>query len=128
MRDLNASLSSYGLSSDSKLLMIATQDPSLGLLETVQDHIGSALLPLVDQHATLVQSFLSQPSNTRKQVDQSHLKVSELLLQSLLKMDGIECTSDDARQKRRELIKFIQSLLDRIDLLKSQVDALVPSL
>lgn len=48
--------------------------------------------------------------------------LSELLLQALLKLDGIQVESDwtEARTARKEGVRQVQNLLDRLDKVKSQ--------
>lgn len=57
----------------------------------------------------------SQP--TFAQLQQSHARLSELLLQGLLRLDGIEIPPDldGARQARKAAIKQVQKELDRVD-------------
>lgn len=42
-------------------------------------------------------------------------RVAELLLQTLLKIDGVVCTTEEERAKRREYVATINAELDRID-------------
>jgi hypothetical protein len=59
---------------------------------------------------------------TQEKLKKSHLKVSELLLQILLKIDGVQCSTDLLKTKRKECVKFIQSQLDQADAAKSKVE------
>lgn len=52
--------------------------------------------------------------------EKERTRLSELLLQSLLRLDGITATSsnesrDDVRRERKEAVKEVQGLLDRLD-------------
>jgi hypothetical protein len=47
-----------------------------------------------------------------------HLQISELLMQSLFKVDAVECELDSEKLERRELVKWIQGHLDSIDEIK----------
>ena len=50
-------------------------------------------------------------------MDREHLRLGELLLQSLLRLDGINAESEwqDARRERKESVREVQGLLDRLD-------------
>lgn len=60
-----------------------------------------------------VLAFHSSPS------PKEHARLSELLLQSLLRLDGLAMITDgaweDARRQRKDAVKEVQSLLDTLD-------------
>lgn len=61
-----------------------------------------------------------EPSGTDREVNKQYLMVSEVLLQTLMKLDGFQIDSSwtGARTARKEHIKKVQSLLDQIDAAK----------
>lgn len=68
----------------------------------------------------------SAPSTTSfTHLQQSHARLSELLLQGLLRLDGIEIPPDldGARQARKQAIKDVQRELDKVDAKWAEVKA-----
>lgn len=67
-------------------------------------------------------SFQSMPP-ARKRLQDTHGMLSENLLQSLLRLDGVTCQPDFevARVKRREAVKETQKLLDHVDGINARV-------
>ncbi|KAK9899410.1 hypothetical protein P389DRAFT_168377 [Cystobasidium minutum MCA 4210] len=62
------------------------------------------------------------PEGTEKEVHKQYLMVSEVLLQTLMKLDGFEIDSSwtEARKARKEAIRKVQGLLDQIDAAKEK--------
>lgn len=58
---------------------------------------------------------LEQPLLTPPQIAFDQRKLSELLLRSLLTLDGIQVNSETTRTSRKAAVKRVQSLLDRVD-------------
>jgi hypothetical protein len=78
---------------------------------------------LKDYLALVNQATIDRDSSiTQKKLKESHMKVSELLLQILIKIDGVQCSTDTLKAKRKDCVKFIQSQLDQADAAKSQVE------
>nr|KAJ3421814.1 hypothetical protein HK105_002205 [Polyrhizophydium stewartii] len=106
--------------------------PEQRLIQRLDDqliHTETVIVPMLEVYQRNVEAFTSpdradrpQPTLTQKQIKDEHAKITELLLQSLLKVDGVECESDmvDARAKRREAVRFIQGRLDIADALKER--------
>ncbi|KAG0083373.1 hypothetical protein BGZ92_010823 [Podila epicladia] len=67
-------------------------------------------------------SFQSMPP-ARKRLQDTHGMLSENLLQSLLRLDGVTCQPEFevARVKRREAVKETQRLLDHVDGINARV-------
>ncbi|KAJ3129608.1 hypothetical protein HK098_000759 [Nowakowskiella sp. JEL0407] len=108
-------------------------DPEISLiqkLEAILNSVRQTTVPLIESYSTLVSNVVSQHdsgveelSTTPKNLKDSHSKCSELLMQSLLKIDGVAAGEfERARTKRKEAVKTIQMLMDRVDGLKSKVD------
>jgi hypothetical protein len=53
----------------------------------------------------------------RKEIDDLGIYLSELLMQSLITLDGVDCPSEfeTARAHRRQGVKQCQALMDRVD-------------
>ena len=46
------------------------------------------------------------------------MQISELLMQALFKVDALNCELESEKQERRDLVKWIQFNLDRVDTLR----------
>ena len=53
----------------------------------------------------------------KKRVQDNGIYLSEKLMQALIKLDGVECPFEfeTARQRRREGVRYVQRLLERVD-------------
>lgn len=65
---------------------------------------------------------------TQEKLGEEHIRASELLLQALLKLDGVECGmgAEMARSERRKAVKQIQNWLTSIDHVKGQLQKRYP--
>lgn len=54
---------------------------------------------------------------------QSHRLINELLSRSLLKLDAIPTVSEETRKRRKEAVRNVQALLDRLDAAWEKVPA-----
>ncbi|CAO3649144.1 unnamed protein product [Cunninghamella blakesleeana] len=98
-------------------------------LEDIQEQQQEKQSSLLNTHHTNSASSSSQDINDEKKEDLSLYEeqqsevmyISEMLVRSLLTLDGVECPSSfaTARQERRAAVHFCQNLLDRVDKLKS---------
>ncbi|KAJ3039023.1 hypothetical protein HDV00_012711 [Rhizophlyctis rosea] len=113
-----------------------TPSPESTLLATIQkhvDHTRQTLVPMVEQYSNTATTFLGAASNvsassiTPKQLKDEHAKVSELLLQSLLKLDGVVCPPEleVARAARKEAVRFVPPQLPRLDRILARVTTAV---
>ncbi|KAI8989309.1 hypothetical protein BDB01DRAFT_533396 [Pilobolus umbonatus] len=57
----------------------------------------------------------------RKEVEELGISLAELLMQSLITLDGVDCPSEfiNARSRRREGVKLCQELMDHVDSTRS---------
>ncbi|KAI9067247.1 hypothetical protein FKP32DRAFT_1644528 [Trametes sanguinea] len=62
-------------------------------------------------------SAAASGSRTPAEMEKEHLRLGELLLQSLLRLDAINAEGEweEARRERKGAVKEVQSLLDRLD-------------
>ncbi|TFK44356.1 hypothetical protein BDQ12DRAFT_640922 [Crucibulum laeve] len=131
MRDDNAPISAYHLHPNSTIALIGHDQPlppmpnqhhhpptqpqprsEQSIIATIQselNHVRSELTPAV-------QKFLITLPNTPNQ-EKEHTRLGEMLLQSLLRLDGITTNHDweDARRERKEAVREVQGMLDRVD-------------
>ena len=91
--------------------------------------IRTILLPLHDIVSTDLPQYraLFQPSATKqskedgrqlkKRREEEHARLGELLLQMLLKLDGIDAQPDyaEARKQRKAGVKQLQAYIDEVD-------------
>jgi hypothetical protein len=63
------------------------------------------------------QSSLPIDENKKKETEDLGIHLSELLMQALITLDGVECPSEfeTARANRRQGVKICQELMDRVD-------------
>jgi len=80
-------------------------------IHSEMDTIRGTLIPELD---AFVQTLSAPTADSNKE----HSRLSELLLQSLLRLDAVNCSDDqweDARKERKAAVKEVQGLLDRLD-------------
>lgn len=116
-----------------------TEDSVIGQIQTELSKIRKTIAPLVEIFLVNVgpSPSVSTPSTTKTQpntsqstksaatsstptpsdLEQEHLRLGELLLQSLLRFDLINMDGEwvEARKERKLAIKEVQSLLDKLD-------------
>ncbi|KAL5033956.1 hypothetical protein RTP6_001852 [Batrachochytrium dendrobatidis] len=100
------------------------------LLNDQIEYTQTIIQPLFGAYKKHADDFLlhdksSSNTLTPKQLHDEYARISESLLQCLLKIDGVECESNETelRAKRREAVRLIQGQLDILDGLKEQVVA-----
>ncbi|KAL1743358.1 hypothetical protein HDZ31DRAFT_65087 [Schizophyllum fasciatum] len=136
MKDDNAPISAYHLKPNSTIAVIGTADapPSAPAQQakqappprSEQSTINQIQSEMQNVRASLgrdLESLLGSlpqyhtAGTAQAAMDREHLRLAELLLQSLLRLDGIVAESEwqDARRERKEGVREVQSLLDRLD-------------
>jgi hypothetical protein len=104
-----------------------TESLVLQRLESIVVEARESLVPMIEKYKTDAQTVLAARRNEQpKLLKDSHAKLGELLMQSLLKVDGVTFDSsfEMARLKRKQTVAFFQDLLDTIDGLHHQIQAL----
>lgn len=88
----------------------ATPQTPLGKLDTIASKFHTELVPLCI-------TFMQNPPTEKAKKDFEYKKLSETILtQVLMKLDGVETEGDqDARMRRKELVKEVQGMLNRLD-------------
>lgn len=108
-------------------------------LNMINSKTRDTLLPQVELYADQANRFVaahaahhdsrptmsSLPLPTIKQLKDSHTRISELLLQQLLVLDGVSSHSEGVRGKRRESVKMHNAMLDRVDGLRDRVQTVI---
>jgi transcriptional regulator of met regulon len=117
MKDDNAPICAYHLRPNSTIVLIATNDPRIpgptqNTEQSVVASIRSELNSIRNALLPDLESFLQHPTH-----DLEHRRLAELLLQALLRLDAIvpEPTWDDARKERKDAVREVQTMLDRLD-------------
>ncbi|KAL2315615.1 BAG family molecular chaperone regulator 1A [Schizosaccharomyces pombe] len=142
LKDKKASLSKLGLKNHSKILCIRphkqqrgskekdTVEPApkaeaenpvfsriSGEIKAIDQYVDKELSPMYD-------NYVNKPSNDPKQKNKQKLMISELLLQQLLKLDGVDVLgSEKLRSERKQLVSKIQKMLDHVDQTSQEVAA-----
>ncbi|KAJ3142712.1 hypothetical protein HDU90_002581 [Geranomyces variabilis] len=103
-----------------------SEDGIIAGIDTHLAHVREIALPIVQQYVEQATAYIenaTRESVPTKQLRDLHAKAGEVLLQRMIKLDGVTCAPgfDRARAKRKEAVRFIQSQLDVIDDLKKQV-------
>lgn len=124
MKHDTAPLSAYHLHPNSTIALIGTdapppssQPPQTSQIRAEQPVIETIRAELSNVRTTLAPAlviFLQDPNLSGRK---EHLRLGELLLQSLIRLDAIvpESTWDHARKDRKEAVREVQDMLDRLD-------------
>lgn len=88
----------------------ATPYTPIGKLDAIASKFHTELVPLCI-------TFMQHPPEEKSKKEFEHKKLTETILtQVLMKLDGVETEGDqDARMRRKELVKEVQSMLHKLD-------------
>lgn len=100
MKDMNASLASYGITPTSKIMMLGDRGPIQETKEQLQ--IKELDLLLVE-------------AKQMNDGEMPNLVKQEMLLQLLLKVDKYASDDDGVRTKRKEVVKVVNGYLESLD-------------
>ncbi|ESK96542.1 hypothetical protein Moror_6762 [Moniliophthora roreri MCA 2997] len=113
MKDDNAPLSAYKIRPNSTVAVIG--GPTSATIsrseQNTLSHINDELSTVRSTLVPALQSFVTTPT------EKEHLRLSELLLQSLLRLDAItpDPTWESARRDRKAAVKEVQTYIDQLD-------------
>ncbi|KAG6842138.1 hypothetical protein C0991_001631 [Blastosporella zonata] len=119
MKDDSAPIATYNLHQNSTIALIGSTETSaphapptsadersiLAIIKSELSAVRTSLQPSLD-------TFLQNPTNQKE-----HARLGELLLQSLLRLDGIvvDPAWELARKDRKDAVREVQDMLDRVD-------------
>ena len=123
LKDDNASLAAYSLRPNSSITVLPHAPPPRDTLATPRSEqsvialIHAELAAVRTTLSIAVDSFLASPHQPRQAQHKEHTRLGELLLQALLRIDGVPSEGDwqHARQERKAAVREVQALLDRLD-------------
>ncbi|KAG6918539.1 hypothetical protein DXG01_013629 [Tephrocybe rancida] len=120
MKDDNAPISAYDLHPNSTIALIGSADTQSSAHAPATSASERSILSTIHSELTSVRSslqpdvaaFLQSPTDKKE-----HARLGELLLQSLLRLDGIvtEPSWEQARKERKDAVREVQDMLDRLD-------------
>ncbi|KAJ1341067.1 hypothetical protein BSLG_004537 [Batrachochytrium salamandrivorans] len=94
---------------------LSREECLLKRLEDQINHTKTVILPMFNVYKERAEAFLATSAlnpgeATPKQLQDEYACIGELLLQCLLKIDDVQCESDETvlRAKRREAVRFVQ--------------------
>ncbi|EPQ57318.1 hypothetical protein GLOTRDRAFT_137669 [Gloeophyllum trabeum ATCC 11539] len=138
MKDDNAPLSAYSIRPNSTIALIGgeplptppkssksskpdkneprTEQSTLAQIRAERQGVQNGLAKEVDAFVANLPPTPPQQEQV-KTMQPTHARLSELLLQSLLRLDAINAEGgwDEARKERKEAVKEVQKVLDRLD-------------
>ncbi|KAF8585962.1 hypothetical protein K439DRAFT_1409478 [Ramaria rubella] len=134
MKDDSYPISAYGIGDGSTLHMVGaaehppsknapapkeapqrlTEPALISKIEEELHRIRQSLIPPLDAFLGTLNSSSSPPT---PEMEREHIRLGELLLQSLLRLDSYtpEGSWEDARSLRKGAVREVQSLLDKLD-------------
>lgn len=95
-------------------------------LQVIEDKVNKEVIPQVKKYEKDVKEFLGKHEKTEKDKKKQVYMgayLGEQLMHVLFDLDAFTCGPDNlnARQKRKEVVKIAQALLDKVDEIKSVV-------
>lgn len=86
-------------------------------IQSVLDQTSAQILPLID-------AFTTAPPQEEAERKKEHHRISELLLQKMFMMDGVDVgEAPGVRQERKDAINVLHGYLNRIDEAKAEAEA-----
>ncbi|KAF2183178.1 hypothetical protein K469DRAFT_739996 [Zopfia rhizophila CBS 207.26] len=94
-----------------------TTKPSAATPQTPLGKLDALASKFHTEHVPLCIEYMRNPPEDKSVRDLEHRKLSETIMtQILLKLDGVETEGDqDARARRKELVKEVNGMLNRLD-------------
>lgn len=89
---------------------VRTEQATISTIQTELANVRAELSPAVDH-------LLASAGGQQNPKPKEHIRLSELLLQALLRLDAITTDGEweTARKERKAAVKEVQALLDRLD-------------
>jgi len=99
---------------------VGTPPPKALAPQTPLEKIAAIRQGIKNTYGSQITTFTKSPPTTRKERVETKARLSELLLQQLLKFDDIIIDPDDyaskeARLERKAAVKWVQGLMEEID-------------
>lgn len=126
LKDDSTTLRSLGMGSGTKVLCMASQQQVPKPMKkpvtvtppkqlSPMEKIEAVKQAVHDKTGVLTREFVANPPADGKEREDSHRKISETIMGELLKLDGIESDDPAVRVRRKEVVKEIQLLLEKVD-------------
>ncbi|KAH9941004.1 hypothetical protein B0H21DRAFT_697248 [Amylocystis lapponica] len=139
MKDDNAPISAYGLKPNATIALVGGADPlaapqpkaprteasTISQIRGELDAVRRTLQPSVDVFLTSLDPVPQPPPDVdpadtpapEAGLAKEHVRLGELLLQALLRLDAITAEGEweEARRERKGAVREVQALLDRLD-------------
>ncbi|KAG1468097.1 hypothetical protein G6F56_004036 [Rhizopus delemar] len=135
MNNDDMQLKAYGIRPESRIMLRESnrinqtertkeEQVTIERLETIKKEIDIDIAPQVKEYEKDIKEFMTQTIKTEKEKDKQIYKAAylgEQLMHILFNLDGISCGQDflEARRLRKEAVKVAQTLLDKVDDIKS---------
>ncbi|KAJ8457612.1 hypothetical protein ONZ45_g18244 [Pleurotus djamor] len=110
MKDDALKLSAYKIHEKSALVLIPSSPPPQPTTAAIMAELTRVRTQLKPAVATFIKGEAADPKK-------EHARLSELLLQSLLALDGLDTVkmTDETRMERKAAVNEVQDLLDQVD-------------
>ncbi|KAF8973085.1 hypothetical protein BDZ97DRAFT_1779294 [Flammula alnicola] len=121
MADDNAPISLYHLRPNSTISIVADKEMPVKFknseqaqIASIQAELAAVNKDLLPAHSQFLRDLATYP---KQSLSKEHSRIAELLLQALLRLDGIvpEQNWQAARADRKAAVKQLQGLLDQLD-------------
>ena len=93
---------------------------------TPLERISAIRQGIKNTYGAEIKQFVQSPPSTQKERADTKARLSEMLLQQLVKLDGVaidpeDFASQEAKSERKATIKWVQGLMDEIDCVDTSI-------